>query len=45
MRDALIVHLFRDERIAKFAKPQLHEGSENMWVVDAIQGVVPTVDT
>lgn len=42
--DALVVRLLRDQRVAQLAQPELQQRRQHMWVVHAVEGVVPPVD-
>jgi hypothetical protein len=39
-----VVHLLRNQRIAKLAKPELHQRRKNVWIVDTLEGVIAFVD-
>ena len=42
--DALVVQLVRDKRLLQLAEPELEERGGDVWVVDALEVVIPSVD-
>jgi hypothetical protein len=43
--DAIVVQLVRNERVAQFAQPELQQRGEHVWVIHAIERIVPSVDS